>query len=347
MGATIRGILSVVPSNTRSIEDLASRFGRADAQRLTQMTGIEQMRVVPEGQTCGDLAEQAAASLLTKLGIAPRDVDGLVFVTQTPDYIMPATACILQDRLGLPKQSLAFDVNLGCSSYPYGLAIAYGLISAGLARRIMLLTGDTLSVWVKPEDKATFPLFGDGVAATVLESNPDGDDLLGTDLGTDGNGWANLLVAVGQCRYRSVDEFSVAAPECLRAVRHPSHISMDGNMIFAFTLREVPGIVARTLNSAGKDMEAVDYFFFHQANKFILDHLVRKIDLPPEKCPLSIARYGNTSGASPAITACHSVPNVNRDRELTAMFVGFGIGYSWGGVLARLRPGTVFPVEEL
>jgi 3-oxoacyl-[acyl-carrier-protein] synthase-3 len=346
MGATIRGILTVVPSRTRRNDDLTARFGQAAAERCTQMTGVDEVHLVSTGQTCADLAERAAASLLAKLGMSAGEVDGLVFLTQTPDYLMPATACILQDRLGLPKQSLAFDVNLGCSAYPYGLAIAYGLIAAGLARRILILAGDALSLRVHPEDRATFPLFGDAATATLLEADVKRNDLLGADLGTDGSGWANLVLPVGQCRCRSVDELSETAPQELKAVEHPAHVFMDGNAIFAFTLREVPGIVERTLRNASEDRNAVDYFFLHQANRFILDHLVRKMDLPREKCPMSITCYGNTSGASPAVTACHSISAVNRDRDLTAMFVGFGIGYSWGGMLVRLRPGTVFPVEE-
>jgi len=127
----------------------------------------------------------------------------------------------------------------------------------------------------------------------------------------------------------------------------PEFVHMEGAEIFAFTLREVPGIVARTLQRAGRGADGVDYFFFHQANKFIQDHLVRKLGLAAEKCPASIDRFGNTSGASPAVTACHAVAAINRGRELAAMFVGFGIGYSWGGVLVRLRRGTVLPLEEV
>ncbi len=134
--------------------------------------------------------------------------------------------------------------------------------------------------------------------------------------------------------------------EHLRNLAHPHHVHMNGTEIFTFTLREVPGIIDRTLLNAARRADDVDYFFLHQANKFILNHLVKKIKLPSEKCPFSIGSYGNTNGASPAVTACHAVADVNRDRELLAMFVGFGVGFSWGGALVRLRPGTVFPIEQ-
>jgi 3-oxoacyl-[acyl-carrier-protein] synthase-3 len=264
--------------------------------------------------------------------------------------VLPAganhTACLLQDRLGLPHGALAFDVNLGCSGYPYGLVIANGLIAAGAARRILLLVGDTFSWAVHPEDRVCGPLFGDAVAATLLERD-DQDDLLGAELGTDGSGWANLIVPAGQCRYRSREAFASDPTPQLAGVAHPEFVHMDGTEVFSFTLREVPGLVARTLARAGREAGSVDYFLFHQANRFIQDHLVRKLGLPPEKCPVSIDCYGNTSGASPALTACHAIAPVNRSRELVVMFVGFGIGYSWGGVLARLRPATVYPVEEV
>jgi 3-oxoacyl-[acyl-carrier-protein] synthase-3 len=165
-------------------------------------------------------------------------------------------------------------------------------------------------------------------------------------LGSDGGGWANLIVPVGNARYPSVAEFAAGAPECLRKIAHPEFMHMEGAEVFTFTLREVPGIVNRTLERAGRKRDEVDYFFLHQASKFVLDHLIRKMKLPPERCPLSLGEYGNTWGASPAVTACHAATDANRDRELLAMFVGFGVGYSWGGALVRLRQGTLFPIEE-
>jgi 3-oxoacyl-[acyl-carrier-protein] synthase III len=347
MGTRIRGLLTVVPTNVRTIDVLASRYGREEAERIAAATGVRQVHIVPAGQTAADLAEQAGARLLAKLGVAPHDVQGIVFVTQTPDYRLPATACILQNRLGLSKQSLAFDVNLGCSAYPYALAIAGGLLAAGLAERILVLTADTISLIVHPEDKAACPLFGDAAAATLLEKDSEADDMLGIDLGTDGAGWQNLRLPVGQCRHPSLSHFLESPAEKLRKVTYPEHLFMNGAEIFTFTLREVPGIVQRTLDNAKTSADAVDYYFFHQANKFILDHLVRKMRLPAEKCPFSIDRFGNTSGVSPALTACCAASEGNRDRDLTTMFVGFGVGYSWGGALTRLRAGTLFPIEEL
>jgi len=346
MGTRIRGILAVVPAGVRTTADLAARFGAPEAERTARLTGIGEARVAAPGQTAGDLAYHAAGRLLARLSVDCRDVDGLVFVTQTPDFPTPATACILQDRLGLPHGALAFDVNLGCSGYPYGLAISGALITAGVARRILLLVGDTFTSFVHPEDRVCAPLFGDAMTATLLEQDPE-DDLLGTDLGTDGAGWASLIVPVGQSRYRSAEALAAGKPPRLAGLAHPEFVHMDGAEVFSFTLREVPGVVARTLARAGREASSVDYFFFHQANRFIQDHLVRKLGLPPERCPVSIDRFGNTSGASPALTACHAIAEVNRDRPLVAMFVGFGIGYSWGGVVARLRAGTVWPVEEV
>ena len=347
MGTHIRGILTVVPSVVRTLDDLAARFGRADVQRNAEITGVRQVHLHAAGQTTGDLAGEAGNRLMTRLGVAATTratIDAIVFVTQSPDYIIPATACILQDRLKLPKQCLAFDVNQGCSGYPYGLAIVSGLLAGGFCRRALLLVGD-IPNRVHPDDKGTTPLFGAAVTATLLESDSD-NDLLGVDLGTDGAGWANLIVPVGQSRYPTVDDFASNRPKCLEKVVNPQCVYMDGAQIFTFTLREVPGVIQRTLQNAGRQLGEVDYFLLHQANQFILNHLIKKMKLPAEKCPLSIGEYGNTSSASPAVTACHALVDANRDRELSVMFVGFGVGYSWGGALVRLRPGTVLGVEE-
>jgi 3-oxoacyl-[acyl-carrier-protein] synthase-3 len=144
----------------------------------------------------------------------------------------------------------------------------------------------------------------------------------------------------------NADDFASNRPKCLEKVVNPQCVYMDGAQIFTFTLREVPGVIQRTLQNAGRQLGEVDYFLLHQANQFILNHLIKKMKLPAEKCPLSIGEYGNTSGASPAVTACHALADANRERELSVMFVGFGVGYSWGGALVRLRPGTVLGVEE-
>lgn len=347
IGVRIRGMLAVVPTTVCRIEDLVGPLDQEEIKRIVAMTGVREVRRVSPGQTAGDLAYEAATRLLAKVDAPSRDVDGIVFVTQTPDFDLPATACILQARLGLPKQSLAFDVNLGCSAYPYGIAIAGSLISAGVAKRILLLTADTLSKLVHPDDKSSAPLFGDAAAATLLEFDSADNDLLGLDLGTDGEGSLNLAKPVGRSRYRSLAEFTASRPSYWDNVRYPEYLYMDGAQIFSFTLREVPGIVQRTLAAAGLQSEKVDYYFIHQANRFILDHLIRKMRLSAEKCPLSIDHLGNTSGPSPAVTACCAVAEANRGRPLTAMFVGFGVGYSWGGALVHLRPGTLFPLEQV
>jgi 3-oxoacyl-[acyl-carrier-protein] synthase III len=344
MGTHIRGILTVVPSAIRTVDDLAAQMGRTEAERSAEITGVRQVHLHAAGQTTGDLATEAGSRLMKHLDVSPSTVDAIVLVTQTPDYVLPASACILQDRLQLPKQCAAFDVNQGCAAYPYGLAIVGGLLAAGFCRRALLLVGD-IPNRVHPDDKGTTPLFGAAATATLLESDSE-NDLLGVDLGTDGSGWANLVVPVGQSRYPSAEDFAANRPKCLEKVVHPQCVYMDGAQIFTFTLREVPGVIRRTLQNAGRQIEEVDYFLFHQANRFILNHLIKKMKLPAEKCPLSIGEYGNTSGASPAVTACHALADANRDREMSVMFVGFGVGYSWGGAMVRLRPGTVFGVEE-
>lgn len=339
MGVCIAGIHAVVPKTIRTIESDAG---------AKKMTGVDTVRVAGEGQTAVDLAEAAGRRLLERLGLEPKDVGGIVFVSQTPDYVLPASACVLQHRLGLPKNALAFDISMGCSAYPYALAVANGLVSSQLTERLLVLVGDVLTPLAHPEDPGVTGLFGDAATATLLEWDDEGNDLLAFDLGSDGAGESLLIVPVGQARYPTEEAFQTNAPEALKAAAaHPRYLNMAGAEIFSFTLREVPGVVTRVLQRAGFEKDVVDYFLFHQANQFILNHLIRKMKLPAEKCPVSIAEFGNTSGTSPALTACHCLSEINTDRELTALVVGFGVGFSWGGALLRLRPGVLGPVVEI
>jgi 3-oxoacyl-[acyl-carrier-protein] synthase-3 len=347
MGTRIRGILAVVPGNVRSLAQVAAVVGPEDAERVAQLTGVREVRLCDPGQTAFDLIEAAAARLLSELGVPASEVGGVVLLTQTPDFILPASACILQHRLGLPKTALAFDVNQGCSSFPYGMAIGHALVISGLARRLLVVTGDNIPSRVHPEDRASLPLFGAAAAATLIEHEDGPGDILGLTLGTDGAGGENLIIPVGQSRYPTVEAFQDGASARLKRVPYPAHLFMDGNSIFTFTLREVPALVSRALERGGKRVEDVDYFLFHQANKFILEHLIKKLKLPLDRCPMSIESFGNTSGASPAVTACHCLYNANQAGEFTALFVGFGVGYSWGGALVRLRQGTLFPLQTL
>lgn len=339
MGIRISGIDAVVPKTVRKIES---------GDSSNKMTGVKTVRVAAQGQTSVDLAESAGKRLLARLGVEPSDVDGVVFVSQTPDYVLPASACVLQHRLGLPKSALAFDIGMGCSAYPYGLAVANGLLVSQVARRILVLVGDVLTPLAHPEDPGVTGLFGDAASATLLEWDDDANDLLAFDLGSDGAGESLLIVPVGQSRYPTEKDFDARASDALKeSSPHPRHLNMAGAEIFSFTLREVPGVVTRVLERAGRKKENVDYFLFHQANQFILNHLIRKMKLPKEKCPVSIAEFGNTSGTSPALTACHCLSEVNSERGLCGLIVGFGVGFSWGGALVTLRRNTLGPVEEV
>ena len=339
MGVRISGIGAVVPKKVREIEP---------GDNANKMTGVKTIRVAAQGQTAVDLAESAGRGLLTRLGIEPSDVGGVVFVSQTPDYVLPASACVLQHRLGLPKNALAFDVGLGCSAYPYGLAVANGLLVSQMAKRMLVLVSDVLTPLAHSEDPGVTGLFGDAASATLLEWDEDANDLLAFDLGSDGAGELLLIVPVGQSRYPTEKEFADRAPNALKeSSPHPRHLNMAGAEIFSFTLREVPGVVTRVLERAGREKEDVDYFLFHQANQFIINHLIRKMKLPKEKCPVSIAEFGNTSGTSPALTACHCLSEINSERELCGLIVGFGVGFSWGGAFVSLRRNTLGSVEEV
>jgi 3-oxoacyl-[acyl-carrier-protein] synthase-3 len=345
MGVLIKAISAVVPENYKDVVELSAKYGETETKRMIKTTGVEKRHIADPHTTALDLGEEACLRIFKEKGYSPDDFQGLIFISQTPDYKLPASACILQDRLGLSKNTIAFDVNLGCSAFPYGLAIASSFINSGLLERIFLVVGDTLSKITHPDDRSTYPLFGDCSIAVVLEKSTQ-NDILGYDFGTDGSGWKNLVLPIGQLRNSDIDVYkNSSSKKDFEKIKYPESIFMDGNEIFTFTLREVPGIIRRTLENSDKEKDSVDYFLFHQANLFILNHLIKKAKLPIDKCPVSIDDYGNTSGASPALTACARLAEINSEKDLTTMFVGFGVGYSWGGALVLLQKNTILPIS--
>lgn len=324
----LRGVVSVLPRNEVDNSVFETRFGADSVRDVVKMIGVQRRYWTNESTTAADLCLHAAQKLLANVGWSTDSVDALIFVSQTPDYRLPATACALHGKLGLDKACAAFDVNLGCSGYTYGLWLASTMIAGG-ARRVLLLAGDTITRTVSNDDRATAMLFGDAGTATALEF----DETAVTStfvLGTDGAGAPNLIIPQGGFRN------TVPADPRLEG-RNPTCLYMDGGEIFNFTLKSVPGLVNDTLTHAGVALDDVDAFLYHQANEFMLKHLARKSKIPAEKFPINIGDYGNTS--------CASIPLLISTRlreKLTApqrlLMAGFGVGYSWGSALMSVGP---------
>ncbi len=324
-GACVAGLVACVPARSVTNEVFLDRFGDGVAE-ITKMTGVEQRRWAAEGTTTSDLCQAAGARLLDGLGWDPGTIDALIFISQTPDYRLPATAIALQARLGLRPGIIAFDVNLGCSAYPYGLWLAMMIVSSGAARRVLLAVGDTITRLVDPADRATALLFGDAGTVTAIEAADDASSAAFV-LGSDGRGAGNLIVPHGAFRSGGHDHAT-----------DPEKLFMDGGEIFAFTLQSVPPLVADLFALAGMSSDDYDAFLFHQANRFMIRHLAKKSKLPPEKVPINIDRYGNTSSATIPLLIADDLAATLRNGGMQLAMFGFGVGYSWGAASLRLGP---------
>lgn len=329
-GAQIRGVVSCVPSRVLGNDEFVRRFGESSVRDVVKMIGVEQRHVAAGHETTSDLCCHAAGVLMGRLHWSPADVRAVVFVSQTPDYRLPATACTLQHRLGLPTSCAAFDVNLGCSGYVYGLWLAMVIAAQEPGARVLLLVGDTISKTVDPGDRATAMLFGDAGSATAIECTG-GPSLAHFVLGSDGAGARNLMIPDGAYR-------TGCSPDPRLEGRDGSRLFMDGAEIFNFTLTGVPPLLESLLDSTGSTRESLDAVLFHQANAFMIRHLTKKMKLAPAIVPVNIDRYGNTSSASLPLLMTTDLAVALQQQSRRLVLLGFGVGYSWGGVMLEVGP---------
>jgi 3-oxoacyl-[acyl-carrier-protein] synthase III len=324
-GMAVRGIIACVPPREVSNEKDYPWFEPAEIKKVTAMVGIKSRRVADEATCTSDLCLAAARRLLARLAWDPATVDGLILVTQTQDYVMPSTSCILQHKLGLPETCAAFDVNLGCSAYVYGMWLANSLLRSGACRRILLLTGETPSKFVDPKDRTTALLFGDAGSATALEAAEPAGEPAHYIMMTDGKGAEDLIVPGGMFRDRFPRDESKFC------------VHMDGGHVFDFTRSRVPPLIRDLLAMSRTRTEDYAYFIFHQANEYLIKFLAGRAGIPMDKVPLSIGAYGNTGAASVPLTlALAGPPRSEGEGAGRVMLLGFGVGLSWGGVSLRL-----------
>lgn len=317
-----------------------SLFAPEEARLFTKNTGIYARRVAPDGVTCSDLCFNAAAQLLSDINIAS-EIDLLVFVSQSPDYFLPATSIILQDRLGLRSDCMAFDINLGCSGYVYGLQVVGQFIQSGAVRNALLLVGDKSTISTAYQDKSTYPLFGDAGTATLLSFSADSSPWF-INSGSDGSGKNSVIIEGGHSR----NPYGTYTEELLdfNGNKHSkSHLHLEGLEVFNFALSRVPYSIEQTLSEANKSMSDVDYVVFHQANGLITKSLSRKLNIPLTKCLTSIEQFGNTSSASiPLTLVCHG-NDLSVHKDVSLILSGFGVGFSWASMFLT----TVFPITKL
>ncbi|ESQ81162.1 ketoacyl-ACP synthase III [Asticcacaulis sp. YBE204] len=344
-GVSIRGVRACVPAHSRGIDDLIP--DEAERARLTGSIGVLSRRIAPAGVLTSDLCSRAAENLLADLGWAKDSIDVLILVTQNPDYVIPATACVLQTRLGLGN-CLAFDINLGCSGYTYGLWTAASLLKtftvAGRPARALLLAGDVSSARLLPDDRSTVPLFGDAGSATALEIDAEADDIYGV-FGTDGSGAPHILIEAGGTKMPLMPPKEPLSPEDAEKLYKAARLHLNGAEVFNFTLKAVPPLMKAILERSQATVDDIDYVLFHQANAFMLNHLRKKSGLPEAKVPVAMESYGNTSSASIPLTLCASLADV-LDAPKQVVMMGFGVGWSWGALKLTLNPAVRPVIDE-
>ncbi len=335
-GARIAAVCTCVPARRfNNLVDVAE-FSEEEVRKVTGMAGVAARRMAGETICSSDLCIAAARRALHKLGWEPSSVDALIMVTQTPDYVLPSTACVIHHRLGLSDHCAAFDVGLGCSGYPYGIWLAAMMLQGGGIRRALVLHGETPTRFSDKADRSVSLLFGDAGSATALEAVADGTALnWHYALHSDGSGYNSMIIESGGFR----DRFgSDPRKYCVK---------MNGALIFNFTIKRVPALIDETLISAGISSEEVDYFIFHQSNQFIMKHLCVKQSVPLEKAPIILKEFGNTGGASIPLTMTQGQLKRPSDRALRLMLLGYGVGLSWGSALVDLDPSAVLDSLEL
>jgi 3-oxoacyl-[acyl-carrier-protein] synthase-3 len=324
-----------LPEKILTYEELEERFGPDSMKKVLSGSGIRNRRVAPPGVCGSDLAYNAACRLLEYHHIDRQEIDLLIFCTQTPDYFLPTSAAVLQHRLGLKKQCASFDINLGCSQYVYALAVAHSMISTGVCSKALVLTGDTMTRTVHPKDRSVVPLLGDGGSATLVSEVPDNQGFLGFELGTDGSGYQYLMIPAGAFRRPPTEETAREVTDAEGNVRSAQNLYMNGAAIFHFAISVVPPTVERLLAKVSLSLADVDLFLFHQASKYMLDYLFKKMRIPPEKTHVFVEDIGNTSGSALPIVMAEAWRAGRVRAGARVLMIAFGVGLSWAATLVR------------
>lgn len=334
MSARIAGVEYYLPEAVLTNDMISAEFPEWSVEKIAKKTGVHNRHISGEDEFSSDLAIAAGKALLEKHGVRPEDIDYLLVCTQSPDYFLPTTACIVQAGLGLPTSIGAADLNLGCSGYIYALGQAKGLIESGQASRVLVITADTYTKFVNAADKSVRTIFGDGAAASLVTADGDAESISAITYGSDGHGAKHLIVPTGGLRNGANLQPKADLGE--RGIQSNGFdLYMDGPEIFNFTLRVVPGTVDAILSKQGISLEDVDLFVFHQANAFMLEHLRKKLGVPEEKFFVALAETGNTVSSSIPIALAKAQEEGVLTSGMKVMLLGFGVGLSWGGLLLK------------
>jgi 3-oxoacyl-[acyl-carrier-protein] synthase-3 len=343
-GIGIKAISVAVPKNTVVTSNQTDFFSEKQLENFIAATGVRERRIASKEMCSSDLCYDAAINLFNKTGIDPNDIDALIFISQTPDYRVPGTSIILQDRLKLSKGTIAFDVNMTCSGYLYGLFLAYSLANNDNIKNVLLLVGETLSKITSPKDNSTGLLLGDGGSATLISKDEKyGESFI--SLNTDGSNSEAVIIPGGGFRNMSSEETLRTKLFEDGSERNDEQIRMDGMDVFSFAVSVIPKDVKKLLTFAEKEVEGRDKFVFHQANKYMMNVIAKKLKVDTSYMLYSIEKYGNTSGVSIPLTIADQKDLIKNNDVL--LLNAIGAGFSWGTMYLKLVDCTILDVKEL
>lgn len=330
--AFVKGISYYLPEKVVTNEELLQEFPEWSVDKVAAKVGVDSRHVAAKDETAGDMAEKAARKLFEEYNVDPKTIDFILLCTQSSDYFLPSTACILQDRLGIPTSAGAFDYNLGCSGCVYGMAMGKSFVDSGLAKNVLLLTTETYQKYLHTSDKSNRSIFGDGAAACLISA--DGIAEIGDMvLGTDGSGAKHLIVKTGGARQKAAT--GVVTEDEDGHQKFDDYLYMNGSAIFNFTLDAVPVMMKQILEKNQMEKDDVDFYVFHQANKFMLNTIRKVCGLPKDKFYVNLAETGNTVSSTVMIglKQCLEVGTIISGMKV--MVTGFGVGLSWGGTILK------------
>ena len=328
----IKAISYYLPSQVVTNEELIKEFPEWSVEKVAKKVGVNQRHIAASDETAGDMAIKAAQKLFNEYKISPQTIDFVLFCTQSPDYFLPSTACILQHKLGIPTSAGAFDYDLGCSGCVYGMAVAKGLIAAGIAKNVLLLTAETYTKYLHPKDKGNRSIFGDGAAACLI-STEGFVEIGGFIVGTNGSGYDNLILKTGAARQKectSIENFDDNGN-----VRRDDYLYMNGGEIFNFTVDVVPNLLVNVLEKNNMTRDKIDYYLFHQANKYMLSTIRKICDIPQEKFYINLENTGNTVSSTILIGLKDCIDNKVITPGMNVLVAGFGVGLSWGATVLK------------
>ena len=341
-GVGIKAMSACVPHDVYYNKDLEYLIPEDEIEKVIDNIGIVERRIAAPDVTASDLCYKAACQLMADNDIAPESIDVLLFMSQTPDYRIPATSCLLQHRLGLPRETMCFDISLGCSGYLFALSTAFAYASMEGINRVLLLDGETFSKIVNRRDKVDWPLYGDAGTATLVERGDYGDSTF--ILTTDGSGENTLKIHAGM--RNPITPESCVERECEDGnIRNELEVFMDGMDVFNFAISKVPKSIKQVLKETDMTIDDVDYLIFHQANRFMMDFFVKKLKITSTQVPYCIHKYGNTSSASIPLTIASELAGKLEGKH-SLMMSGFGAGLSWGSAFMQMNDCKVSPVIE-